>query len=185
MTSNIGRRARAAALGVIALIAVAHAGLAAGDPGVPVAAFDAVGEVPPALAVPANHRLIFEATVIAGVQTYQCGADGKYSLLGPTAMLRGREGQHAAHYFGPSWQYQDGSVVVGKAMAKAPRASTIDQLLIQVVQHDGRAGLFSDVAFIQRLATAGGAAPSQCDPVHDTALAVAYSAIYRFWAPAK
>lgn len=169
-----------------ALVALsAPAAVAGTHAGTPAIAFGKVDEVPAALRVPGDHKVVFEGIVAAGTQTYHCGADGKYVLLGPTAMLRGREGQYAAHYFGPSWQYQDGSVVVGKVIAKEPRANTIDQLLVQVAQHDGRAGLFSDVDFIQRLATSGGVAPPQCDPTRDATLAVPYTAIYQFWAPRK
>ena len=158
---------------------------AAADPGASAADFEKVGDVPATLGVPSGYRLVFEAIVSAGVQTYHCNPDKKYALLGPTALLRGRDGQYTAHYFGPSWQYQDGSVVIGKAVAKEPRKDTIDQLLVQVIQHDGRPGLFSEVAFIQRLATVGGVAPPECNPTQDTTLAVPYSAIYRFWAPSK
>jgi hypothetical protein len=145
--------------------------------------FERVIDVPAALQVPDGHVIVFEAIVDDGVQTYHCTSEHKYALLGPTAMLRGRKGEHIAHYFGPSWQFQDGSTLVGKVIAKEPRANTIDQLLLQVSQHSGPEGLLSQVDFIQRLATVGGVAPSQCDPTRTSALAVPYSAIYQFWAP--
>jgi Protein of unknown function (DUF3455) len=145
--------------------------------------FERVIDVPAALHVPDGHVMVFEAIVDDGVQTYRCTSERKYALLGPTAMLRGRKGQFIAHYFGPSWQFQDGSTIVGKVIAKEPRANTIDQLLLQVSQHSGPDGLLTQVDFIQRLATVGGVAPSQCDPTRSTALTVPYSAIYQFWAP--
>ena len=168
-----------------ALLLIAGASLAsARSGGDPAAAPRAdVADTPSTLRAPADHALLFEAVVAEGVQTYRCGPDGAYALLGPTALLRGREGQFAVHYAGPTWHYQDGSAVVGKVMAKEPRANTIDELLLQVAQHTGRDGLFTAVGYIQRLATSGGIAPSHCDAAHDTVLAVPYSAIYRFWAP--
>lgn len=165
------------------LLVPASAVRAAGEAGGGVVAFERVSDIPDALRVPSGHRIVFEAIVTAGTQTYRCAPDGRYVLLGPTAMLRGHEGQYTAHYFGPNWQYQDGSVVVGKVIAKEPRANSVDRLLLQVVQHEGRPGLFSDVDYVQRLATTGGVAPPQCDPTRDTTLAVAYTAIYQFWAP--
>ena len=158
---------------------------AAADPVAAAVDFEKMGDVPAALSVPGGHRVVFEAVVTAGAQTYRCNSDRKYALLGPSALLRGRDGQYTVHYFGPSWQYQDGSVVIGKAIAKAARESTIDQLLVQVIQHDGRPGLFSEVAFIQRLGTTGGVAPPECNPAQDVTVAVPYTAIYRFWAPTK
>jgi len=174
----------AACAATASLLGPASAALADGDTGGAAVAFERAGEVPEALRVPGGHRIVFEAIVTAGTQTYRCAPEGKYVLLGPTAMLRGHAGQYTAHFFGPAWQYQDGSVVVGKVIAKEPRANAVDQLLLQIAQHDGRPGLFSDVDYVQRLATTGGVAPPQCDPARDTTLAVAYSAIYQFWAPA-
>jgi hypothetical protein len=165
------------------LLSPAAAALAAGEAGAAPAAFERVSDVPEGLRVPSGHRIVFEAIVTAGAQTYRCAPEGRFVLLGPTAMLRGHEGQYTAHYFGPNWQYQDGSVIVGKVIAKEPRANAVDQLLLQVAQHDGRPGLFSDVDYVQRLATSGGVAPPQCDPKRDSTLAVAYTAIYQFWAP--
>jgi hypothetical protein len=170
---------------LVALLAIAGTTLAAARAGGDPAPQADVADTPATLRAPADHTLLFEAVVAEGVQTYRCGADGTYALLGPTALLRGREGQYAVHYAGPTWHYQDGSAIVGKVMAKEPRADSIDTLLLQVTQHSGRDGFFSAVGYIQRLATTGGVAPSHCDAAHDGALAVPYSAIYRFWAPKK
>jgi len=168
----------------VALLAIPVASGAAESPKDTIA-FASVSEIPAPLAVPAGQRLVLEALVTAGTQTYRCGADGKYAFLGPTAMLRGRGGEYVVHYFGPSWQFEDGSVAVGKVLAKAPRANAIDQLLLEIVQHDGKPGLFGGIAYVLRLATTGGLAPASCDPSHDDVLAVPYTAVYQFWGPAK
>jgi hypothetical protein len=168
---------------VAALLLCTGAASLAPPAGIAADKFERVVDVPASLQVPEGHVMVFAAIVVDGVQTYLCTPEHKYALLGPTTMLRGRKGQYVAHYFGPSWQFQDGSVIVGKVIAKEPRANTIDQLLLQVSQHSGPEGLFSAVDFVQRLGTVGGLAPAQCDPLRATALAVPYSAIYQFWEP--
>src|SRR5271165_3987132 len=185
MDRTIASPSRSACSTAVLALSMAWTASHAADHDAPPVDLGKAGDVPATLIVPSGHRLVFEASVTAGVQTYRCTAERRYVLLGPTALLRGHDGQLTSHYFGPSWQYQDGSVVTGKAIAKEPRANTIDQLLVQVIEHDGRPGLFSEVSYIQRLATSGGVAPAQCDPAKDDTLAVPYSAIYRFWAPAK
>ena len=175
---------RASAGAALALLAAPLAPGAA-EPSMEAIAFASARDVPAALAVPAGHRLVLEAQVTGGTQAYRCGADGKYSFLGPTAMLRGHGGEYVVHYFGPSWQFQDGSVAVGKVLAKAPRANAIDQLLLEIIQHEGKPGLFSDVAYVLRLSTTGGVAPMSRDPARDTVLAVPYTAGYQFWGPAR
>ena len=176
VAANTRRHVAVWILGSAAACFAASASLAAGK-------FERVIDVPTALHVAEDHVMVFAAIVMDGVQTYRCTPEHKYVLLGPTAMLRGRTGQLATHYFGPSWQFQDGSAITGKVIAKEPRANAIDQLLLQVSQHSGPDGLLSKVDFVQRLATVGGVAPSQCDPTRSTALVVPYSAIYQFWAP--
>ena len=65
------------------------------------------------------------------------------------------------HYGGPSWEYNDGSAVVGEVVASSPSASpnSIPQLLVRAKATAGK-GLFSSVQFIQRLNTVGGSVPA-------------------------
>ncbi len=142
--------------------------------------------IPPELVPPAGHRLssVFGAH---GVQVYQCTA-GAWTLLEPAATLTGRtldppRRATAIHYRGPSWQSPtDGSLVTGKAVATVPSPGTIAQLLIEAVTNRGD-GVFGTVSYVQRLATAGGAAPAGgC--TDGATQSVPYRALYRFFTPA-
>lgn len=140
--------------------------------------------VPDTLKVPAGNKVVLEAFVAEGVQTYQCAASYKYEFLGPTAMLRGTSGQYVAHFFGPRFDYHDGSGVLVNLVASAPRNNAIAELLLKVVSHKGLPGAFSRVNYVQRLQTVGGVPPTQCNPAVDKKpLPVPYFAQYRFWAP--
>lgn len=87
----------------------------------------------------------------------------------------------------PTWQALDGSRLTGAkaASAPAPDGKSIPWLLLRATPGKG-AGLFSDVAWIQRLDTVGGAAPATgCDAAHLNAeLLVPYRADYFFYHPA-
>ena len=65
--------------------------------------------------------------------------------------------------------------------ASVPEAGAAPELLLRATGHDGT-GVFSDVDYVQRLATRGGAAPG--GPCADgQQRAVGYDAEYRFFAP--
>jgi len=68
--------------------------------------------------------------------------------------------------------------------SNAPTTGSIPWLLLQVVSHAGATtGVFSDVTYVQRLATRGGLAPA--GPCTDGAqMSAQYSATYVFWAAA-
>lgn len=136
---------------------------------------------PPEIAVPDGSHLALAARVVAGVQSYECASDQHYHLIGPTALLRTHDGGFIVHALGPSWQYQDGSTIIGEVVAHAPQARAVDVLLLHVVQHTGKSGRFSEVTYVQRLGTGGGVAPAHCNPAQDAVLAVPYSAEYRFF----
>jgi hypothetical protein len=71
------------------------------------------------------------------------------------------------------------------AQADAPVADAVPWLLLRATSTSGH-GRFSDVTFIQRLATRGGKAPaSGCDAAHNGAeLPVTYRADYYFYSGA-
>ena len=123
-----------------------------------------------------------------GVQIYGCAkADAGYAwrLKTPDAVLTDVAGRRIGHHFaGPSWQADDGSTVVGEALAsnQPPRPGAIPWLVLRAKSHAG-SGLFADVAFIVRSATEGGVAPaSGCDAAHaDAETRVGYSATYTFF----
>jgi hypothetical protein len=104
-----------------------------------------------------------------GVQIYECRvkkedpAAYEWAFVAPDAELfdsRGNViGRHGA---GPYWEAADGSRVTGKVMARAdaPAPGAIPWLLLSTT-NAGPRGAFSEVTRIQRVNTAGGAAPSK------------------------
>ncbi|HYA98199.1 MAG TPA: DUF3455 domain-containing protein [Methylomirabilota bacterium] len=149
----------------------------------------AAQEVPKQLEPPAGERLLLKVHA-DGDQIYACKGEGAqfgWLLKAPEAKLTDKDGKpFGRHFAGPSWEADDGSLVVGKAVANAPSpdANSIPWLLVTVVSRKGD-GVLSPVTTIQRLNTKGGKAPaSGCDAGHANAEArVQYSADYLFYAP--
>jgi hypothetical protein len=103
-----------------------------------------------------------------GMQLYECkaGADGKlaWTFTAPQATLT-VDGKVVGHHgAGPSWDLDDGSSVVGKAIGDAPgaHANDVAWLKLEVVSHNG-SGKLSDVTTVQRINTVGGVLKDSCD----------------------
>jgi hypothetical protein len=157
------------------------------------AAWLAPPTVPDAIAAPAGATLVQHDHAI-GVQIYNCAASADasgatayaWTLKAPDALLYDPTfapvGSHGA---GPSWLAQDGSAVEARQLAHADpaRGGAVPWLLLEAVSNRGP-GTFSDVSFVQRVNTAGGAAPTAgCDAsTRDTETRVPYSADYEFYA---
>jgi hypothetical protein len=95
------------------------------------------------------------------------------------------DGRPIIHHFGgPSWQANDGSLVVGALFASvpSPRPNAVAWLLLTGASHAGH-GLLSEVSFIQRLDTIGGAAPSTPPTQAGLEVRVPYTATYVFFEP--
>jgi Protein of unknown function (DUF3455) len=158
--------------------------------------------VPAALNPPPGTTL--EAGMAArGVQTYVCTAPAAgaaapaWVLKAPHAVLSDGAETAATHFAGPGaasspasapiWQALDGSRLTGTkvATAAAPDGKSIPWLLLRTASSGGP-GRFVDVTWIQRLDTAGGAAPTTgCDAAHLNAeVLVPYRADYFFYHPA-
>ena len=144
--------------------------------------------LPAALDPPADATL---AAVLAarGVQIYTCTAATPdaapvWTLKAPHAVLSKTVEVAAIHFAGPSWQAVDGSLVTGVKLTAAPSpdATAVPWLLLKALTNAG-AGIFSDVTFIQRLNTEGGAAPATgCDAAHlDAQVLAPYRADYFFY----
>ncbi|HWO25423.1 MAG TPA: DUF3455 domain-containing protein [Kofleriaceae bacterium] len=121
-------------------------------------------ETPAILAPPLNQNLAFvlDAT---GVQQYACKATATgaaWSLVAPAADLLKNDAVVGTHYAGPTWEYNDGSTVVGaKAQSATVDSTAIPWLLLSVVSNSGPwLSTMSNVTAIQRLETTGGLAPS-------------------------
>ena len=121
--------------------------------------------IPGSLDAPAKHVLV--RTLWAdGVQIYECrkAADASFPdwvFVAPEANLKDANGVLVGHHYaGPTWEANDGSKVVGvvKAKADAINPHSIPWLLLET-HSTGSPGLFAKITAIQRVATAGGAAP--------------------------
>lgn len=124
-----------------------------------------------------------------GVQVYRCDAasgGAAWTLAGPDATLLTSSGAVAGHHFaGPTWQANDGSLVVGAPVASgtspvaAGQTGSVPWLVLRAISHAG-AGSFGAVTYVVRSRTVGGLAPSSgCDLAHLHGTArVAYSATY-------
>ena len=146
-------------------------------------------EVPPQLRPPANEQLLFQLHA-KGDQVYICKGEAAqlaWTLKAPDAQLFDKDGKpFGKHFAGPSWEANDGSRVIGKAVANTPSpdADSIPWLLVNIVSHEG-GGVLSRATTIQRINTKGGKAPvSGCDQSHSgQEVRVSYSADYLFYAP--
>jgi Protein of unknown function (DUF3455) len=146
-------------------------------------------QVPPQIQAPANEKLLLQVHA-KGDQVYICQegvTQFAWTLKAPDAQLFDKDGKpFGKHFAGPSWEANDGSRVVGKAVANAPSPDTdsIAWLLVNIVSHEG-SGVLSPVTSIQRINTKGGKAPaSGCDTVHaGQEIRVPYSADYLFYSP--
>jgi hypothetical protein len=123
------------------------------------------------------------------VQIYKSveGKDGRLEWIpeAPLADLFNSEGKKVGtHYEGPSWEAMDGSKVIrdkeqAVKMAAAPNANAdIPWLLIKVQALGDKEGMFSKVAYIQRVNTAGGKAPIEAPMRLGTKVGVEYRATY-------
>ncbi|HEX7841542.1 MAG TPA: DUF3455 domain-containing protein [Kofleriaceae bacterium] len=150
-----------------------------------------VPTVPPALAVPAGPTLTFVAAA-RGVQIYDCaaaqGAPPAWTLHAPRADLLDPSGAMVGSHFGgvdrglppgPYWDAKDGSRVHGANPVSVPNPGSIPLLRLEAADTSGT-GVFSKVAFIQRLDTTGGAAPAGACALGKQ-LEVPYTANYYFY----
>jgi Protein of unknown function (DUF3455) len=126
-----------------------------------------------------------------GVQIYECRARkdqaGAYewAFVAPEAdLFDGRGRKVGRHYAGPHWESVDGSKILGavKERADARVAGAIPWLLL-TAKSVGPDGAFSRVKSIQRVNTAGGAAPTtDCSQATaGTPARINYTADYYFF----
>lgn len=165
------------------LIVVVFAGCAT-------AALAAETVVPEALKVPPSQKLLLK-TSADGFQIYRCSVSStdstrfEWAFVAPDADLFDSSGKKIGkHYGGPTWELNDGSMVVGEVKGKddGPDASAIPWLLLASKSRHGP-GLLGQVQSIQRIATVGGKAPaSGCDTGQVGQEArVGYKASYYFY----
>ncbi|MEA2698752.1 MAG: hypothetical protein QOI66_3023 [Myxococcales bacterium] len=153
--------------------------------------------IPGAIAAQAGASLKFRAHA-RGVQVYTCtastaGATGgsagapKYAwvLKAPDARLYDENNTPIGmHFGGPTWLSTDGSGAVGSKIGQvnSPLSDAIPWLQLKIVKHTG-SGVFTDIAYVQRLNTTKGVAPGTgCDVnTIGTTRSVDYTADYYFY----
>jgi hypothetical protein len=142
---------------------------------------------PAVIAVPDGNALLVRLHAV-GVQIYGCaaGKDGGFAwtFKSPRADLTDVTGAPAGkHFAGPTWEWANGSQVVGEVLQKAPPVAKNIPWLLLKVKSSKLVSPWGPVAFIQRTDTEGGAAPAAgCDAEHAGAeVEVPYTASYAFW----
>jgi hypothetical protein len=150
--------------------------------------------VPPdtseSLRAPVSQTVFLEA-VATGVQIYECASRPEqpsafeWVFKAPDAGLFDASGQSIGkHYAGPTWESNDGSLVVGEIKWRdpGPNPSAIPWLLLTAKSTSGT-GVLSQTKSIQRVQTAGGITPDQpCGTQNANQIArVPYSAKYYFY----
>jgi Protein of unknown function (DUF3455) len=142
--------------------------------------------IPDNLKPPSNEKLALQARA-EGDQVYTCDGSS-WALTGPDAKLFDEAGkQVGSHFAGPTWEWSDGSRVVGRPIANAsPDPDSVPWLLLTATAHQGE-GVMKQVSSIQRLSTKGGKSPATgCDPSHRGETTRAhYTAVYYFYRPAQ
>lgn len=180
------------------------------DTGVPDTGIDASGcpaswtlapVVDPTIEIPDGGGSVLLHAAGNGTQNYQCqlvttdgGSAYEWVFVGPQADLSDcmstKIGSHFASDAGatrPEWQTVDGTYVIGKKLTQFipdGGASAVPWLLLQEVDHGGT-GTLAQAAYVQRLNTQGGIAPTTtCDATNVGASSmVTYGADYYFFGP--
>jgi len=146
---------------------------------------------PPELAVPAGYKLTFMAAA-KGVQIYECAKDASgapaWKLRAPRADLVDDTGAAIGSHYGgiakglppgPYWEAPDGSRVHGAKPVSVANPGSIPLLRLEAADTAG-SGVFGKIAFIQRLDTTGGVAPTgACEAGKQ--VEVPYGAKYYFY----
>jgi Protein of unknown function (DUF3455) len=187
------RRLAASLAAVVAVTAtiLTASGAAAATPDVATAGApgtSANSKLPPAIQVDETKFKVVASFVGIGKQVYDCNA-GAFTFREPVAGLLSRGVQAAIHGKGPFWASLDGSHVDGSGAVSPPESPAYTDLSKNVpwlklvgTPTPNTTGVFSNVAFIQRLDTRGGVKPTGSCSGTKT-VAVDYTANYVFWAP--
>ncbi|MCE4224385.1 DUF3455 domain-containing protein [Methylobacterium sp. C25] len=142
----------------------------------------AAAQTAPPIGAPGDVTVL--TTAATGVQVYECKASSagalEWTFKEPRADLFVGKEKVIRHFAGPSWEYTDGSRIVGKVAAKqnAPGADDIPWLRLSVASRSG-SGKLSDVTAVQRIDTHGGVKSGKCDQAGAVS-EVPYTATYTF-----
>jgi hypothetical protein len=142
-------------------------------------------KLPAAIQVDEAQFKVVASMIGVGKQVYDCNSGGTFTFREPVAGLFTARGVPAAiHGKGPFWASFDGSHVDGSGAVPAPSPDpnkNVPWLKLVGTSTPNTTGVFSNVAFIQRIDTRGGVMPAGPCTVPRT-VAVDYSANYVFWA---
>ena len=137
------------------------------------------------IAEPENCAIVL-AVAAEGVQIYESKPNPsggfQWSLKAPEAELKSVSGQVLGkHGAGPSWSLSDGSSIVGSLppLKNLAAPGSIPWLLIAVKSKSG-SGTLDKVDYVLRVATDGGAAPTEPPNGEGATARVKYHAIYIF-----
>lgn len=126
-----------------------------------------------------------------GVQIYSCkqnGATFAWEFQEPQATLFDVSTHQpvGTHEAGPTWTWNDGSILTGNVVQKlpSPDAGSIPWLLLETTASGGN-GALSHVTMVRRSDTQAGAAPATgCDAQNvGVVIKVPYQATYTFYEP--
>jgi hypothetical protein len=150
-------------------------------------------DVPYILQVPEGYKVSFHAYAI-GVQIYTAQPSASnpaklvWTFTAPEAVLLDSEGEIVGIHYAyagptrPAWESGSGSIVVG---ARTLPPVTVDPTAIPWLVLDGiqeaGPGIFKGTAFIQRVNTTGGLAPSTPPTLAGEEVRIPYTAEYFFF----
>jgi hypothetical protein len=134
------------------------------------------------LQAPAGSTLTYRAFA-KGVQVYRWSGTA-WTFVEPSAVLfAGTQAKDAVaiHYAGPTWLGVNGSKVVGAVIDRCTRNTNAIPWLLLGATPTNEPGVFQRTAFIQRVNTVGGNAPTTPGSVIGEVASVPYTADYLFY----
>ena len=141
--------------------------------------------LPAAVTAAGAHERLVAVVQAQGAQVYECGTDAAdlldWQLREPVAALLDGGKTVGRHYAGPTWEFADGSAIVGKVVERMPGASPRDipHLKLEVASRRG-SGMLAGVTAIRRTNTQGGVPEGRCKEP-GALLSVPYAADYAFY----
>src|SRR5260221_9309155 len=147
--------------------------------------------VPAAIQTPGDTNKVAFHVYAMGVQIYTNDSTTyAWGLKAPEAMLFDSDGNLVGIHFAygytaagapiPAWQTESGSLAVGSRIASAPGGTGNIAWLLLLAIHTEGPGVLEPTTYIQRVNTAGGAAPAVVQQTSQE-VRVAYPAEYFFY----
>lgn len=138
--------------------------------------------LPDALLVPKGQAILSVAA--SGTQNYECVLTPKgklaWSFREPKAELSRDNVTIGRHYAGPTWEFSDGTKLVGQVVATAPGKTPDDIPWLKLTVRSGtRKGPAGGAKFILRADTQGGVLAGDCTTAKELR-AQPYKATYVF-----